>query len=120
MKFVLISPISQEAFILKLGSFFRFKVISPTLEEKSELPVMSKILHLKSPVVVFIYPLPKSYNKNINVKLSVGDLDFTSDLNLNTLKIYLTTGDIDIDNNIKCKSFILEGNTDNLTFIFLL
>lgn len=55
--------------------------------------------------------LPKSYNKNINVKLSVGDLDFTSDLNLNTLKIYLTTGDIDIDNNIKCKSFILEGNT---------
>ena len=38
-------------------------------------------------------------------------LRLSSDLNLNTLKIYLTTGDIDIDNNIKCKSFILEGNT---------
>ena len=58
VKSVLISPISQEAFILKLSSFFIFNVISPILEEKSELPVRSEILHLKSPVVVFIYPLP--------------------------------------------------------------
>ena len=55
--------------------------------------------------------LPKSYNKNINIKLSVGDVDFSSELKLNNLKIYLTTGDIDINSNIECKSFILEGNT---------
>ena len=68
---------------------------------------------------VIVY-LPKSYNKNINIKLSIGDVDFSSDLKLNELEIYLTTGDINIDNNIECKSFILEGNTGDANINSLL
>lgn len=68
---------------------------------------------------VIVY-LPKSYNKNININLSLGDINFLPDLKLNELEVYLNTGDININNNIKCKSFILEGNNGNANISGLL
>ena len=64
--------------------------------------------------------MPKSYNKNININTSLGNIKFLSDLKLNKLEMYLNTGDINIDNSIKCKSFILECNNGNANISNLL
>lgn len=63
--------------------------------------------------------LPKSYNKNLNINLSLGDISLNSDLNLDKLEIYLTTGDVDINKNLNCKTFILEGNTGDFYINYL-
>ena len=68
---------------------------------------------------VIVY-LPKSYNKNININISLGNIKFLSDLKLNKLEIYLNTGDININNSIKCKSFIIECNNGNTNISNLL
>lgn len=62
---------------------------------------------------VLIY-LPSTYKNDLNLKLSLGNIDFDYNLNLNKLNLNLTTGSVNIK-DLKCNSFILEGRTGDFS-----
>ena len=62
---------------------------------------------------VLIY-LPSTYKNDLNLKLSLGNIDFGYNVNLNKLNLNLTTGSVNIK-DLKCNSFILEGRTGDFS-----
>ena len=62
---------------------------------------------------VLIY-LPSTYKNDLNLKLSLGNIDFDYNVNLNKLNLNLTTGSVNIK-DLKCNSFILEGRTGDFS-----
>lgn len=62
---------------------------------------------------VLIY-LPSTYKNDLNLKLSLGNIDFDYNVNLNKLNLNLTTGNVNIK-DLKCNSFILEGRTGDFS-----
>ena len=89
---------------------------SINIHRSSKLNINSVTKSFKRELLIY---LPSSYNKNLNVTLSIGDITFTSDLNLENLEIYLSTGDINIDKNVNCKSFIAESSTGDIDINYL-
>ncbi|WP_122638462.1 DUF4097 family beta strand repeat-containing protein [Romboutsia sp. Marseille-P6047] len=89
---------------------------SINIYRNSKLDINSVAKSFKRELLIY---LPSSYNKNLNVTLSIGDINFTSDLNLENLEIYLSTGDVNIDKNVNCKSFIAESSTGDMNINYL-
>lgn len=87
------------------------------ISRNSELNLKSLGKSFKRELIVY---LPKSYDKNLKLQLSVGDINFDSALNMNNIELKLSTGDVNFNKSVKCNSFALEGITGDLNINSLL
>lgn len=58
--------------------------------------------------------IPKSYSKDLDFKLSSGNIDFNSDMKFNDLNITQTSGDFTNDASITCNKINLKATSGNI------